>query len=223
VNATTLIVTYVIAFLLGSIPWGVIISKLFYKTDIRELGSGNIGATNALRTLGKAGGAAVFVLDFAKGILSAAIAIFIYLTFVDPGSSGLGFFALKTSPFDAQSILATAVCGCTMGHIFSPWLGFKGGKGIAVAVGCSFVALGWLPTVLAIAVFAVVVALTRYVSMGSTTAAVLFPFLSLWIFWGNTYAILMCTIVGLLVIWAHVKNIRRLLDGTEARVGKKRD
>ena len=222
-NATTLIMTYVITFLLGSVPWGVVISKLFYKTDIRELGSGNIGATNALRSLGKAGGAAVFVLDFAKGVLSGLVATFIYMTFVAADSSGLDFFALRASSSDVQSILAIAICGCTLGHIFSPWLGFKGGKGIAVAVGCSFVALGWIPTVLAFAIFVAIVLITRYVSMGSIAAAAVFPFLSLWVYWGNIFAILLCTIVSLVVIWAHRENIKRLLEGTESRIGNKRD
>ena len=116
---------FVISFLLGSIPWGVIISKVFYHTDIREHGSGNIGTTNAMRTMGKVGGSAVFVLDFGKGIVSGLIAAAAAAMFG-------GGMSLSGHVIGYDDFVTVAFLGCVWGHIFSPWLGFKGGKGIAV-------------------------------------------------------------------------------------------
>ena len=151
----SLVLLAVVCFLLGSIPWGLIISKSVFHTDIREHGSGNIGTTNAMRTMGKKGGAAVFVLDFGKGLLSGLIALFVLANFI-PGAG-----VAADSPVSASTVVALAFLCCTLGHIFSPWLKFKGGKGIAVAVGCLFVTFGVMGALLEIAVFAVVVAISR--------------------------------------------------------------
>ena len=132
----SLVLLAVVCFLLGSIPWGVIISKSVFHTDIREHGSGNIGTTNAMRTMGKKGGVAVFVLDFGKGLLSGLIALFALANFI-PGAG-----VVADSPVSASTVVALAFLFCTLGHIFSPWLKFKGGQGIAVAVGCLFVTFG---------------------------------------------------------------------------------
>lgn len=129
-------------FLLGSVPWGLVISRLFYKKDLREVGSGNIGTTNAIRAMGKVGGYAVFVLDFGKGLLSGFI----------------GLWVAQAANLDATLTgvaLALAFFACTYGHIFTPWLKFKGGKGIAVAVGCLFVTFGPIGALIELAVFAV--------------------------------------------------------------------
>ena len=202
------ILILVIAFLLGSIPWGLVISKVFYGKDLREVGSGNIGTTNAIRAMGKPAGYAVFVLDFCKGLLSGLIAL---------GIGGLFGFD------EAASHLATAVAflGCVYGHVFSPWLGFKGGKGIAVAIGCLFVTFGPIGALIELAIFIVLVVVFKYVSLGSVASAIACPFLSLYFFWGNWLGVLLCTVVGLTVVWAHRGNIRRLLDGTERRIGSK--
>ena len=182
IDALVALGVFVAAFLLGSIPWGLIISKVFYHTDIREHGSGNIGTTNAMRTMGKKGGAAVFLLDF--GI---------------------------------------ATMGCTLGHIFSPWLGFHGGKGIAVAIGALFVC--WGPAAACIelfGIFAVLVALTRYVSVGSIASAALCPVIACFLFWGDWGAIACYFVTGMTVVWAHRGNIERLRAGNERRVGSKK-
>ena len=113
---------FVISFLLGSIPWGVIISKVFYHTDIRGDGSGNIGTTNAMRTMGKVGGSAVFVLDFGKGIVSGLIAAAAAVMFG-------GGMSLSGHVIGYDDFVTVAFLGCVWGHIFSPWLGFRGGKG----------------------------------------------------------------------------------------------
>lgn len=207
---------FVVCFLLGSIPWGVVISKLFYHTDIRAHGSGNIGTTNAMRTMGKVGGSAVFVLDFGKGVLAGFLPILACWFFVPGG--GL----TAESPLSYATYQGIGFLGCVWGHIFSPWLGFKGGKGIAVAVGSLVFTFGPVGMLIELASFIVVVALTRYVSAGSITAAVLCPFLSLWIFWGEWPAWICCTIAALTVIWAHRANIGRLRAGTESRIGDKK-
>ena len=195
--------------LLGSIPWGVIISKAFYHTDLRDHGSGNIGTTNALRTMGKAGGAAVFALDFGKGLASGGLAL-AGLALFDPGVS---------SPASHDLLVALAFLGCIWGHIFSPWLGFKGGKGIAVAVGCLFVTFGAGGALFELALFAVVVAATRYVSLGSLAAAVACPFYALYRFPDSPPAVFLCMLAAATVIWAHRGNIARLRAGTENRIG----
>ncbi|MDR2106537.1 MAG: glycerol-3-phosphate 1-O-acyltransferase PlsY, partial [Coriobacteriales bacterium] len=211
-----------VTFLLGSIPWGIIISRLFYRTDIREHGSGNIGTTNALRTLGKRGGTAVFVLDFGKGLFAGFVGL-LTVTFLLPlahAQDGQG--AQGAAWLLSQDVLTASMMGCTLGHIFSPWLGFRGGKGIAVAAGCLGIAVGWLWMLVEIAVFAAFVLCTRYVSIGSIAAALACPILTLWLFWGDALAIVFCIITGAVIIWAHRGNIRRLLNGTEHRVGSKR-
>jgi glycerol-3-phosphate acyltransferase PlsY len=202
-----LLLTFVVAFLLGSIPCGLIISKVFYKTDIRESGSGNIGTTNAMRTLGKVGGATVFLLDFGKGLLSGFIALWVSSLVLSDAT---------------QSFTTTAFLGCVLGHIYSPWLKFKGGKGIAVAIGCAFIAYGWWPSWLLLGIFTVLVLTTRYVSVGSIAAAFSCPLVALWVFAGNWYAIALSAVVAIFIIWAHRENIKRLLSHTESRIGKKK-
>ena len=199
----SLVLLAVVCFLLGSIPWGLIISKSVFHTDIREHGSGNIGTTNAMRTMGKKGGAAVFVLDFGKGLLSGLISLFVLAN---------------------STVVALAFLCCTLGHIFSPWLKFKGGKGIAVAVGCLFVTFGVMGALLEIAVFAVVVAISRFVSAGSLAAAIVCPIFAAYYFLFQAFdpiAWVLCLVTALVVIWAHRGNIHRLATGTERRIGDK--
>ncbi|MEY8562967.1 glycerol-3-phosphate 1-O-acyltransferase PlsY [Eggerthellaceae bacterium 3-80] len=203
---------FVIAFLLGSIPWGVIISKVFYHTDIRQHGSGNIGTTNAMRAMGKVGGASVFVLDFGKGLVSGLLAIAVFANFLAP-HAGSGADQLY------HSCIAVAFLGCILGHIFSPWLRFKGGKGIAVAVGCLFVTFSPVGALIEIVIFALVVIATRYVSAGSLAAAIACPILALYYFWGYPFGWACCLIAAVVVIWAHRSNIDRLRSGTERRIG----
>lgn len=207
---------FVACFLLGSIPWGVIISKAFFHKDIRKEGSGNIGTTNAMRTMGKAGGAAVFVLDFGKGVLAGFLPLLACWYFVPGG--GL----TPESPLSYATYQGIGFLGCVWGHIFSPWLKFKGGKGIAVAVGSLVFTFGPVGTLVELGLFIVVVVLTRYVSAGSLAAAVACPFVSLCVFWGEWAAWALCVAAALTVIWAHRSNIARLRAGTESRIGDKK-
>lgn len=217
---------FVLSFMLGSIPWGVIISRVFYHTDVREHGSGNIGTTNAMRTMGKVGGSAVFLLDFGKGVVSGIMAV-VFATSVMADASALqSLYAVLGSPsgLDASTMVrqicvTVAFVGCIWGHIFSPWLGFHGGKGIAVAVGCLFSTFGPIGALLELLVFVVLVVATRYVSVGSIAAALLCPFFALYFFWGNVVAVVLCCVAAITVVWAHRENIARLRAGNENRIG----
>ena len=207
---------FVAAFLLGSIPFGLIISKVFYHTDLREHGSGNIGTTNAIRTMGKVGGYAVFVLDFGKGLLSGLLAWWFSWNILPSGGLAPGVLV------SYDTMLAVAFLGCVWGHVFSPWLKFKGGKGIAVAVGCLFVTFGWVGAGLELLIFIVLVVATKRVSIGSIAAAAACPFFALYFFWGDWAAVAFCAVAGLTVVWAHRENIKRLRAGTESRIGDRK-
>ena len=206
-SAVPIIIVAASSFLLGSIPFGLVISKLFYKRDLREVGSGNIGTTNAIRAMGKVGGYAVFLLDFGKGILSGVIAVIV----AD---------SLAVAPEAAQVLKAAAFLACIAGHMFTPWLKGKGGKGVAVGAGCMLVAMGPIIIAIELVVFAGLVAATKYVSVGSIAAAIGIPLLAIWAFWGNFAAWALCAIAGGLIIWAHRGNIARLRAGTELRIGQ---
>lgn len=215
-TTSTFALILVISFLLGSIPNGELIGRAFFSKDIRQSGSGNIGTTNAMRALGKAGGTAVFVLDFGKGVVASLIALWLCsANVVMPGSAA--------ATFTVQECMAASFLGAALGHIFCPWLHFHGGKGIAVSVGCLFVVFGPVGALIELASFVVVVAATKYVSAGSLTAAFVCPPLSLWIFWGDWPAVVMCCVVAFTVIWAHRENIGRLRSGTERRIGHERE
>lgn len=209
--AVMAILIFLIAFFLGSIPFGVIISRLFFKKDIRSEGSGNIGTTNAMRSLGKVGGAAVFILDFGKGLLSGYLGT-VFMDMVTP-TAGLAA---------GQFLLSLAFLGCIVGHIYSPWLKFHGGKGIAVAIGACFFTIGVFFSIVELLVFAVLVLATRYVSVGSIASAAVCPFIALYLFWGNIPVIVAITIAALLIIYAHRENIKRLLNHNENRIGSKK-
>ncbi len=231
-----LIVLFVITFLIGSIPWGVLISRIVYGKDIRNEGSGNIGTTNAMRSLGRGGGIAVFILDFAKGLAAGGIGfalggwiiqgisdsgISLWLSFVNPfGMENADYFTADSSG-DAIIHLCIGVSfwGCVWGHIFSPWLKFKGGKGIATAIGCLFILFGPIGAILELLSFVIVVAITRYISAGSLTASIFCPILCLFYFWDEWVVVIVGTIAALTVIWAHRGNISRLRKGTERRIG----
>lgn len=208
---------FAVTFLLGSIPWGVIISKTVYHTDIREHGSGNIGTTNAMRTMGKAGGIAVFLLDFGKGLASGALAMAAAWFLLSGG--GLS----SDAPVSYNLLLAVSAMGCTWGHIFSPWLGFHGGKGIAVAIGALCFTFGPIGAIVEVfVIFAPLVLLTRYVSVGSIASAALCPVIAAVLFWGEWPVVVLYALTGATVVWAHRANIARLAAGTESRIGSKK-
>jgi len=195
-----------VAYLLGSIPVGYLLVRLFLKKDVRSVGSGNIGATNVLRSGGTGLGAATFALDALKG----ASAVYIG-----------GLIGILLAP-DAQlrNMQALAALSAVIGHVFPVWLRFKGGKGVATGFGVFLVAA---PTSAlgAIAVFALVLLLTRYVSLASILGAASFPLFAWVLVRGERppFFIAVQFAVSLLIIAKHHQNIRRLLAGTESRVG----
>jgi len=207
------IVIVVAAYLLGSIPTGFLLMRLFRHQDIRSFGSGNIGATNVLRSGGKSLGAATFVLDMLKGSASVFL------------GAALGAWLAPNSPVqDIQNMQALAALCAVLGHMFPIWLRFKGGKGVATAFGVFLVAAP-IAALAAITVFAVIFAFTRYVSLASIIGAASFPLFAwimvrgerTWFFIGVQCA------VALLIIVKHHQNIRRLLAGTESRIGAKKN
>ena len=191
----TRIIIVVVAYLIGSIPFGYLIVRKKIGTDIRQTGSGGTGATNVSRRAGKAAGVLTLVLDAAKG--SAAVLI------------------AKVLTGDDWSI-AVAAIAALVGHIFPVWLGFRGGKGVATGVGI-FLVLAPIAVLCAGVIFVAIVALTRYVSLGSIIAAALIP---LFVWWqSDLRSLLTAAIVGAaLIVFAHRGNIQRLASGTESRI-----
>ena len=194
------------AYLLGSIPVGYLLVRIFRRQDIRAVGSGNIGATNVLRSEGKALGAATFLLDVCKGALAVLLAAMI------AGS------VLPTVP--QRNVEALAALFAVLGHMFPVWLHFRGGKGVATGFGVFLVAAPWA-ALSAITVFAIVCALTRYVSLGSILGAASFPVFAWFMVKGErpVFFIVVQAAVALLIIVKHHPNIRRLLAGNEHRFG----
>jgi glycerol-3-phosphate acyltransferase PlsY len=192
------------SYLLGSIPMGYVLVRVFCRQDIRSVGSGNIGATNVLRTGGKGLGAATFLLDVVKG--STAVWL----------GGALGGWLMPGVPLrDAQALAALFA---VLGHIFTCWLHFRGGKGVATGFGVFLVASPWA-ALAAIGTFAVVFALTRYVSVASIVASIAFLVYA-WFFPPGPHPpffFLVECIIVLLIVAKHHQNIRRLMAGTESR------
>jgi glycerol-3-phosphate acyltransferase PlsY len=206
------------AYLLGSIPTGYLVAKA-KGIDIRSVGSGNIGATNAMRALGKPAGIFVLLLDLLKGFVAVAwLAPFVFNQFAPTG------FWVK--PFDLAALNSiahfTVLAGtcAVLGHNYTCWLKFKGGKGIATTAGV-FLALAPGALVIALAVFILALLLTKYVSIASISAAVALPAAVWFLAPQNTLLGVVATALGVLAIYKHKGNIQRLLAGTENRLGKK--
>jgi len=197
--------TTLAAYLLGSIPFGYLIVRWKRGIDVRETGSRSIGATNVMRNLGVPGFLATFVLDFGKGALAVLLAS--KLT--------------ATQGHDDPRWIAAAAVAAVLGHIAPVWLRFRGGKGVATGVGV-FLALAPVPMGLGIAIFAALVAVWRYISLGSIVATAAFPLLVYFLDHPPLPIVLGATGASALIIAQHHSNIRRLLGGTESKVGKKK-
>jgi len=209
-----IVLIVIAAYLLGSIPTGYLLVRLFRKQDIRSLGSGNIGATNVLRTGGKGLGAATFLLDMLKGCLAVWLGTVLWYSMVVLN------YAVPSLPLrDFQAV--AALC-CVLGHMFPVWLRFKGGKGVATGFGVFLVAA---PTaaLAAISVFILVLAVSRYVSLASILGSLFFPVFAWFFIHGERPVFFVCvqSIVALLIIVKHHQNIIRLFAGTENRFGAK--
>jgi len=209
----------VAAYLLGSIPTGYLAGRA-KGIDIRKIGSGNIGATNTMRALGKPAGMVVLLMDALKGYVACAFLCPLIFNWFAPHASGL-FRYFRDEPFELQArFYAIAGIFAVLGHNYTCWLRFKGGKGIATSAGV-FLALAPLALGIALGVWAIVFALGRYVSVASIAAAVALP-AAVWILPPRNVLLgLMTTALGLLAIIKHKGNIERLFNGTERRFGEK--
>jgi acyl phosphate:glycerol-3-phosphate acyltransferase len=202
----TLLPAYAVAlavgYLCGSIPFGLILTRLAGTQDIRAIGSGNIGATNVLRTGRKGLAAATLIGDALKGTV-AVLLVYAYY--------GRGF------EYFAHELALPAALGAFLGHLFPVWLGFKGGKGVATYIGI-LLALAWPAAVAFCLIWLAVAALTRYSSLASLIASAATPF-ALWLLGHRPDAALFVVLTVLLWIM-HRANIARLLNGTEGKIGK---
>jgi len=203
----TYVITVITAYLLGSIPTGYLVAKA-KGVDIRAVGSGNIGATNVFRILGKPAGLLVLVIDGLKGFMACAWAV--------------DFIARHwgSATVDVEYLRIAAGLAVVLGHNYTCWLGFKGGKGIATSGGALAALVPWA-FIIILLVFIIVFAISRIVSLGSIAAAASLP-IATWLTRGTPTMILVTTLMALLAIYKHKANIQRLMNGTESRIGKKK-
>lgn len=226
----------IIAFIIAATPFGLIIGKMVKGIDIRDHGSGNIGTTNVFRVLGKGPGIVCLILDILKGFVPVILAINL-LQFGDrepwphlPFLDSLRQTLPASQQLFVQVIHVVTALFAILGHNFSPWLGFKGGKGIATSLG---VLLALMPfgALILVLLFIIIFLTTRYVSLASIIAAGSLPLLTLWGSWHhgriqdgtwNIPLFIFSLTIGILAIWKHRSNIQRLRDGTENRFTKKK-
>lgn len=203
-----------IAYLLGSIPTGYLLVRIFRRQDIRAMGSGNIGATNVFRAGSKVLGAATFLLDVLKGCAAVWVGTAVWASMI--------MVAYVVPHIPMRDFQAVAALFAVIGHMFPVWLRFKGGKGVATGFGVFLIAAPWA-ALAAIAVFAVVFAISRYVSLGSIIGALSFPVFAWFLTQGERplFFIAVQAAVSLLIVAKHHQNIQRLFAGTEHRFGAK--
>jgi len=208
----TLAALLVSSYLLGSIPFGYLAGRLG-GIDIRQAGSGNVGATNVVRVLGKRYGYPVFALDFLKGFGAVKISMLIA-----PG---------RPPEWNSPEIFGIlAALSSVLGHLYPPWLKFKGGKGVATSAG-ALLALTPVATLIGVAIWIIVFWLTRYVSLASITATVVLPVVILVVSSQDQNKgrplVYSSACVAAVVIWRHRSNLSRLMRGTEPRFTRKRE
>ena len=186
----------VVSFFIGAIPFGLILGRVFNHTDIRKAGSGNIGTTNALRVAGPKVAALTLLCDCLKGAICVIMA---------PGAAG-------------DWMLGVICLAAVWGHIFSPYLNFHGGKGIAVGLGV-ILAWYWPIGLSLLGMFIVAVAITKYVSVGSLAAAIGLPIAACAVFPYSSLGLKFCmAMIGITVVWAHRSNVQKLMTGKESKL-----
>jgi len=190
----------VLSYLIGSIPTSFLVGRLVKGIDLRQHGSKNLGATNLYRVLGWRYAVPVGLFDIAKGYVPVAV----------------------VGPAVAPGVLIPLLCGvaAVLGHMFSPFIAFKGGKGVATGAGV-VLAMAPLAFLGAFGIWLVLVLSTGYVSLGSVLAAASLPLLTVWFYPGRPAVLWITVALGALVVWMHRSNIGRLLKGTESRFGRK--
>jgi acyl phosphate:glycerol-3-phosphate acyltransferase len=189
------LVAFAFGYLCGSIPFGVVLTRLFGAPDVRSIGSGNIGATNVLRTGRKALAAATLLGDMLKGTVAVLVA---------------GYFL-------GRDAALCAALGAFLGHLFPVWLGFKGGKGVATYVGL-LLGLAWPAALFFCAIWLALAVLTRYSSLAALIASVLTPFFLWW--WGARSEAELFALLTILLWIMHRGNIARLASGRESKIGR---
>ena len=208
-------VTALFGYLCGSIPFGYLLIRIFRGEDIRASGSGNIGATNVIRSGAKGLGIATLFLDAAKGALPVWLAQLVFVTWASQ---------ILDSPLSEESLMQPCwvALWAVLGHMFPLWLKFKGGKGVATALGV-FAVMSPKATLVSVGVFLLVVAVTRYVSLGSILASLSMPFATYWLSDAlrNWPSMLMVCIIAHLIVLKHQANIKRIAGGTEPKLGQK--
>lgn len=206
-----------VSYLLGSLNFSIIFSKSVVKKDIRESGSGNAGATNMLRTYGKK----FALLTMLGDIIKVAIAIII--AFLIFGSPVKYLFASPTDPTELQEIMfykQFAGFFCVIGHIFPVFFKFKGGKGVAACTGM-VIMVDWRIALILFVIFVIIVAISKWISLGSITIAILYPVL-LYAFYKNIIVTLIALIFAVMVVVAHRQNIKRILNKSESKISFKK-
>lgn len=212
-----LVCSLLVGYLCGSVPFALVLGQRLYGIDVREHGSGNTGSTNVMRVLGVRAGLLVFACDCAKG----AVAVFVGMglshlfesLFLDAAWEGL---TILTTGWTYELLLLLCALAAVVGHMFSPFLNFKGGKGVATALGGVLAVLP-IPGLCALAVFALVAFATRYVSLASICAAVALPVLVVLFDGGSPLYICFACCITVALVWAHRSNIDRLVHHTEKR------
>ncbi len=210
------IVMLLIAYVIGSINFSVIFSKKFAGFDVREKGSGNAGSTNMLRSVGKGAAALTLICDILKGVVAISIAIILGNMFKDTNK---------------ELLVQIAGIAVVIGHTFPIFFGFKGGKGVATSLGILLMS-NWQIGLICLVFALILMILTRMVSLGSCAAAVLFPVLTLFI--NDNYTVLTegkngttyfiySLILAIIILFNHRSNIKRILNGTENRLGKNKE
>jgi len=220
------IIVALAAYLLGSIPTGFLVARA-KGIDIQKSGSGNIGATNAMRVLGKPAGIFVMLMDALKGYTACFLGVFICVYFSPSGSilgnvnsfENVNADLVDEIPKLMERFAIIAGIFAVLGHNYPCWLKFKGGKGIATTAGV-YLALAPAALGIALAVFILTVLITRYVSLGSIVAAIVLP-VAVWFTKENLFLEIVTIALCSLAIFRHKKNMQRLLAGTENRLGKK--
>jgi glycerol-3-phosphate acyltransferase PlsY len=190
-------VALILGYLLGSIPFGLILTKIAGTDDLRSIGSGNIGATNVLRTGRKGLAAATLLGDALKGTLAVIIARY----------------------FGGDNAAMVAALGAFLGHLFPVWLNFKGGKGVAVYIGI-LIGLFWPAAIVFCVIWLTTAIVTRYSSLAALVASVVTPIFLWW--FGHLALASLFAVLTLLLFYMHRENIRRLQDGTEGKIGQKK-
>jgi acyl phosphate:glycerol-3-phosphate acyltransferase len=195
-----------VAYLLGGIPFGVVIGRRFFGVDVSLQGSGNTGATNVFRVLGWKAAVPSAILDIAKGAVAALLAIWL----ADPrwGVEWRDWFAIA------------AGMAAVLGHMYSPYRGLRGGKGVATAAGVIIVLQPWAIVIL-LAIFIGLIAVFRIVSVASVLSAIAYPVLVWLLYSGRPAFVIFAIAAAVSVIWAHRANLRRIFHGEEPRIDRK--